>query len=293
MTMSTRIARGVSRVIDTAPPARGFGGAGHEAVLVVEPSDFAKTDPFILLADDRLDLPPGQAFGGEHPHSGFEIATYVLEGSLDEGDEGVLNQGDVQWTTAGRGITHGEHAVPHGPTRILQLWFALPEADRWIDPHFEVVERSKAAVRREKGLHVRVYSGSSGEAHVTRQEHVPITMLDIHMDAGAQLHQDLPAAFNGFVYVLNGTVEIGDVTLGPGQVGWLDRPEGDGASTVIMTGTTNAHVVLYAGKPQRYPISTQGPFVGGSRADLVRMSREFVGGKFVRMSELARARRVR
>ena len=52
-----------------------------------------------------------------------------------------------------------------------------------------------------------------------------------------------------------------------------------------------ACVVLYAGQRQHYPIVTHGPFVGGSRADLMRMSREFLAGRFVRMSELMRAAR--
>jgi redox-sensitive bicupin YhaK (pirin superfamily) len=51
--------------------------------------------------------------------------------------------------------------------------------------------------------------------------------------------------------------------------------------------------VLYAGEPQHRPIVTHGPFVGGSRADLMRMSRDFMSGKFQRMSELARAARAR
>ncbi|MQA90154.1 MAG: pirin family protein [Gemmatimonas sp.] len=287
----TVIQRRVVRTITTAPPAPGFGGPGHEAVFVVEPAAFADQDPFILLADDRMDMPAGAGLGGEHPHAGFEIATFVVEGGIDEGDEGVLHEGDVLWTTAGRGIIHGERVVPRGPSRILQLWFALPEADRWVEPHFETIGRAAAPVRREEGVRVRVYGGSSGEARVRRREHVPITMADIALDPGASIDQNLPAAYNGFLYVLDGPVHVGAETeLRDGQVGWLDRPDADGDSALWLTaGSAGARVVLYAGQPQNYPIATQGPFVGGSRADLMRMSREFVNGQFVRMSELARA----
>ena len=88
-------ARRLARTITTAPPAPGFGGPGHEAVFVVDAADYVNQDPFILLADDRLDLPAGKALGGEHPHAGFEIATFVVAGGLDEGDEGALREGDV------------------------------------------------------------------------------------------------------------------------------------------------------------------------------------------------------
>jgi quercetin 2,3-dioxygenase len=288
----TAVERKLSRTVTLAPPAPGFGGPGHEAVIVLEPSHFSEQDPFILLADDRLDMSPGAAVGGEHPHAGFEIGTLVLEGGIDEGAEGVLRAGDVLWTTAGRGIIHGEHAVPIGPTRILQLWFALPERDRWIEPHFDVIRAEDAPLRIEEGVRVRVYGGGSGEMRVTRREHTPVTLLDIELGAGRSVEQHVPAGYNGFLYVLRGSVSVGGGSeLREGQVGWLDRPEGDEDTIVrIAAGDGGARVMLYAGQPQGGPLATHGPFVGGSRADLMRMSREYVDGRFVRMSELARGR---
>jgi redox-sensitive bicupin YhaK (pirin superfamily) len=89
-------------------------------------------------------------------------------------------------------------------------------------------------------------------------------------------------------------LRVGDVVLAAGQVGWLDRPDADGESRLhLAAGEAGAHAVLYAGEPQHRPIATHGPFVGGSRADLMRMSRDFMSGKFQRMSELARAARAR
>src|ERR1043166_7978826 len=140
--------------------APAFAGPGHTAVFVVDPNEFASQDPFILLADDRLDMLPGAPLGGEHPHAGFEIATFALEGALHDAAEGVLRAGDVLWTTAGRGIIHGEHVVPEGRTRILQLWITLPEAERWSEPRFETISRDAAPVRLEQGVEARVYRGS-------------------------------------------------------------------------------------------------------------------------------------
>jgi len=164
----------------------------------------AEQNPFILLTDDRLDMPPGAAVGGAHPHAGFEIATFVVTGAIDEGDEGYLDEGDVLWTTAGRGLIHGENVIARGATRILQLWFALPEADRWVEPHFDVIRRrDEAPVRREAGATARVYSGASGDARVQRREHTPLTMADIALEAGATRDQELPASYSGFLYVLD------------------------------------------------------------------------------------------
>jgi quercetin 2,3-dioxygenase len=66
--------REIGRVVTTAPPSPGFIGEGHTAVNVVDPNEFVRNDPFILLMDDRIDLEPGREAGGAHPHGGFETA---------------------------------------------------------------------------------------------------------------------------------------------------------------------------------------------------------------------------
>ena len=98
-------------------PAPGFMGEGHTAVTVVDPNEFQRSDPFILLMDDRLDLPPGREAGGAHPHGGFETVTFVVEGALRDRDEGTLNAGDVLWMTAGSGVIHNERVV----NRVMSL----------------------------------------------------------------------------------------------------------------------------------------------------------------------------
>src|ERR1041384_5729821 len=47
------------------------------------------------------------------------------------------------------------------------------------------------------------------------------------LERGAVYEQELPASYNGFVYVIDGAVRVGDgdgTILDAGQVGWLDRP---------------------------------------------------------------------
>jgi redox-sensitive bicupin YhaK (pirin superfamily) len=266
-------------------------GAGHTAILVVDPNEFASQDPFIMLADDRVELAAGSTAGGAHPHAGFETVTLVLEGSLHDRVEGSLGTGDVQWMTAGSGVIHNEDVVPQGKTRILQLWLTLPHDNRWSAPRFETVTRNDAPVRREPGVEVHVYSGSSGDARASTRNHVPVTLADISLDARAVVVQDLPASYNGFVYALEGSVRAGydDTPLAAGQVGWLDRDGGSGTSALrLIAGDAGARVVLYAGEPTNAPIVMHGPFVGETRADLMRVSSDYLAGRFPRMSELVR-----
>lgn len=50
---------------------------------------------------------------GQHPHRGFETVTVAFQGEVEHqdsmGNRGVIQQGDVQWMTAGRGIIHEEY----------------------------------------------------------------------------------------------------------------------------------------------------------------------------------------
>jgi redox-sensitive bicupin YhaK (pirin superfamily) len=284
--------REISRVVTTPPPAPGFIGEGHTAVPVLDPNDFARTDPFIVLMDDRIDLAPGREAGGAHPHGGFETVTFIVEGALRDRDEGTLETGDVLWMTAGSGVIHNEHVVPLGKTRVLQLWLTLPTSARWAPPRFEHVRRDDAPAWREKGFEARVYSGSSGSVRAMTHNHVPVTLVDVRLDPGARFEQDLPLSYNGFLYVLEGDVLVGDqrTPLTSGQVGWLDGPDGHASTStsVHMTaGGGGARLVLYAGQRQNVPIVAHGPFVGETRADLMRLSRAYVEGRMPRISELS------
>jgi redox-sensitive bicupin YhaK (pirin superfamily) len=282
--------RSIDRVITTPPPTPGFIGEGHTVVVVVDPNDFARNDPFIALMDDRIDLAPGRTAGEAHPHAGFETVTFVVEGTLRDRDEGTLDAGDVLWMTAGSGVIHNEHVMPLGKSRILQLWLTLPSEHRWTPPRFERIARGAAPVRREKGVEARVYSGSSGSARATTHNFVPVTLLDVRLERGATLEQQLPASYNGFIYVLDGDVRAGaqETPLNAGQVGWLaPSDEGEGDPPLRITGEEASRFVLYAGERQNVPIVMHGPFVGETRADLMRVSRDYMEGRMPRMSELA------
>jgi quercetin 2,3-dioxygenase len=286
--------RHVARVVAVPPLKPGFVGPGHLAALVVSPENFAQNDPFIMLADDHLDIGDGNV-GGAHPHAGFETVTLILDGAIYDRDEGgTIDHGEVQWMTAGRGIIHGENVATKGKVRLLQLWLTLPREDRWTTPAFQDIHASAVPVRREPGAEIRVYSGTSGSLRSATRNHVPVTLVEMVLKPGAVVEQEIPTSYNGFAFVVGGSVRIGEdgVPVKTNQVGWLDRPSGDGLSVArVAAEDEGARVVLYAGQPQGDPIVSHGPFIGDSRDDIVRLYTEYRAGQFERMSNLARARR--
>ena len=78
--------RRIARVVSVPPRGPGFIGPGHLAAQVVSPGDFILNDPFIMLADDHLDI-GDRTVGEPHPHAGFETVTLILDGAIYDRDE--------------------------------------------------------------------------------------------------------------------------------------------------------------------------------------------------------------
>lgn len=288
MTENPRIPRRLARVVTLPPAEPGFLGPGHTAVEVLTPRDLPGNDPFVLLMDDRLDLDPEvRTLGGPHPHAGLETVTLLLEGALGDRDEGDMVAGDVQWMTAGRGIIHGENARLGGRARILQLWVRLPAAQRNAAPRVQLVRRAAAPVRREDGVVATLYSGRTGALESPTLNHAPVTLVDFRIPAGRSITQSLGARDNGFLYVIDGSVEVGRSRqrLEPGQVGWLDRPTGDGE--LLLASDDGGRVILYAGARQDEPLVHHGPFVAGSPPEIARLFEAYRRGGFQRLSALS------
>nr|WP_051130210.1 pirin family protein [Brevundimonas naejangsanensis] len=111
----------------------------------VKPGDLALTDPFFLMADDQVTS--GGPFGEAHPHAGLETVTFMLNGFMEDGT-GRLEEGDVEWMTAGSGIVHNKDTVVSTGMRLFQLWLILPERDRNMEPRVQILKRDQMPVRR-------------------------------------------------------------------------------------------------------------------------------------------------
>ncbi|MDA8346611.1 MAG: pirin family protein [Thermaerobacter sp.] len=195
------IERSVGRVFRVQHKAPG--GPHVRQGFVLEPDRWAEFDPFLLMAEDWFQ----RGTFGDHPHRGMETVTLVLEGRLEHRDNhggaGVLGPGDVQWMTAGGGVVHAEEPLPGETVHSLQLWVNLPRAEKMTPPAYQDLQREKLPVRREEGAKIAVISGSSGGVRGLARSRVPVTAIDASLEAGTAVEQDLPANYNGFLYVVS------------------------------------------------------------------------------------------
>ena len=258
------------------------------AAAIVDGQRFAETDPFIILMDDQLDLPGGEPVGGPHPHAGFETVTLVLEG-----DNGDWKAGSLEVMTAGKGIVHTEEITAKTRMRIFQLWLVLPPAQRWAEPFHQKLLLEDVPTLKTPQSEIRVYSGTSQGLTSPLQNQTPFTLVDFNLKAETTVTQAIPSSYNGFIYVIEGAVWIGDQKLSKGQTGWLDKPGAAGESEIVFKAAAQgARFVLYAGQPHHVPIVSHGPFIGDSEGDIRRLYSEYRQGKMPHLNDLPADRKI-
>lgn len=265
----------------------GFLGAGHIARPVIE-GDFSESDPFIMLMDDIFDKKDTFPVGGPHPHAGFETVTLLLEGEIGE-EPHIMKANDFEMMTAGSGIVHSEIISKPTKMRLLQLWLNLPKEDRHVSPRVQKLEAAHVPVISANGANIRVYSGTFAGITSPVQNHTPIIIADINMDAQAVTTQTLPSNFTTFIYVIDGSISVGEdgKKILKDEVGWLDRSTDTSESDLsIHAGSEGARFVLYSAEPQHHPIVSHGPFIADSEEEIKQLYADFRRGRMKHIQEV-------
>ncbi|MED3563031.1 pirin family protein [Bacillus xiapuensis] len=254
----------------------------HAAGMVLDPAKMQEFDPFLFLAEDFFK----KGTFDFHPHRGIETVTYCLEGKLEHEDnkagKGELGPGDVQWMTAGRGVIHIEDPAEGDTVHSLQLWVNLPREHKMTEPRYQNLRSQDMPVREEASALIRIFSGSSGGIKSATKNYVPVTFVEINLEPGATISQDLPGDYNGFMYVLEGNGLFGKnkVEAEKGQALQLGQAEERQESEVTIQAKEKMRVLLYAGKPLNEPIVARGPFVMNTEEEIRQAYRDYMDGKF-------------
>lgn len=263
--------RRISRLARAIP--RGATSQVSHKQLVVGAEGYEATSPFLFLSEDWFEPPGGFE---EHPHRGMQTVTLVLEGRLEHRDHtgahGILEAGDVQWMTAGRGVLHSE--MPDGPVHTLQLWLNLPAKLKMIPARYRDQRLRDTPVRRLPQASVTVYAGQSGEVSHEHGSDWPMWLLQVALEGGS-LAQEIPAGHRGFVYVLEGAGSIGGRAVAKGDVAWFEPGEGALAIEGSLRG------LLFSGPPIDEPVVAYGPFVMNTAQEIRQAFADYQAGRLV------------
>jgi redox-sensitive bicupin YhaK (pirin superfamily) len=211
--------------------------------------------PFIFF--DRMgpaQFAPGIARSFDvrpHPHIGLSTVTYLFAGEImhrdSVGSEQAIRAGEVNWMTAGRGITHSERFErarrEGGPLNGIQTWVALPLNDEETDPAFAHHGAADLPVIEEAGLWCRLVAGDAFGLRAPVKTHSPLFYAHWELAEGAVAI--LPAEYSErAAYIVSGSVEVEHQQFAVDRM--LVFKAGQ---PVVFKATTRATLMLLGGEP--------------------------------------------
>lgn len=205
--------------------------------------------PFIFFDHmGPVDLAPGlprEVDVRPHPHIGLSTVTYLFDGEIMHrdslGSRQAIRPGEVNWMTAGRGITHSERFErarrEGGRMDGIQAWVALPREFEETDPAFS----HHVAVQLDEN--VRLIAGEAFGKKSPVPVHSPLFYFHCELAQGASA--ELPAQYaERAAYVASGAIEADGQRIGAGQMAVFAA----GAASPLRA-LTNAVVMLLGGEP--------------------------------------------
>lgn len=156
-----------------------------------------------------------QAGGGfpKHPHSDMEIFTYVIEGQLAHedsmGNGSTIEAGDLQYMSAGRGVTHSEYNPSKDkPAHLYQVW--LQPNENGGDPRYAEKKLGDSAAPNALTL---LFSGDGRDDSTAIRQNAEFSFG--RLDAGSSLEisasEECPHVW---LQVISGEVNVAGETLG-------------------------------------------------------------------------------
>ncbi|MFC7070348.1 pirin family protein [Halobaculum lipolyticum] len=211
-------------------------------------------DPFVLF--ERFYIDPDQGFP-MHPHEGFEIVSYMLDGGMAHEDSlGVAHtarEGDAMRITTGGGIRHSEFPADGAGCNGLQLWVNLPREKKEIDADYVDADAAALPTAAHDGATVTTVVGDGSPLDL----HTPMEYLDVRVDD--RWTWEVPDDWAGFVFVVDGAGTVDGDDAGVGDV--LPVPEARPVDLVAGGDGDPFRVVCVAGRPHGEPIRQRGPYV--------------------------------
>jgi len=188
-----------------------------------------------VMNDDRI------AGGGgfpTHPHRDMEIVTYVLEGALAHkdsmGNGSVIKPGDVQYMSAGTGVTHSEfNASRTEPVHLYQIWM-FPDKNGQ-KPTYDQKNFTDEDKRGKLRLVISP-DGREGSVRIRQDNELYATLLK----PGETVKHELKPERHAYVQVARGSVTLNGKTLEVGDGAAISQEK-----VLELTGVNDSEVLVF------------------------------------------------
>ena len=254
--------------------------------------DINMIDPFVLLHhygpyhisenSNPFDL-------GPHPHRGFEPITFLIQGEQlhrdSLGNESVVKAGDVQWTTAGRGIIHAEGTTNDfvqkgGYLEGIQLWLNLPAEKKMIQPNYQHIKNEdfKVITSMDGKINIQVIAGELAGVFGKIKTQTSVNAYIIDVEAEGEHTIQLLELHQSMLYLLNGHVTINNIVDLKQNHDQLIQFKNDGDAFSI-TGKEKSKLLFLSGEPFNEKVKTYGPYVMNTQTEIMEAMRDYQMGK--------------
>lgn len=218
-----------------------------------------------------------------HPHIGLSTITYLFNGNVTHRDslgvEQVILPGEVNWMTAGKGISHSERfedpgLLQKGGLEMLQTWVALPKSVEESEPSFENYKPDQLPVYTDKGVWMRLIAGNAYGLKSDVAVHSPLFYLHVKLETGAKIN--LPTGHTErAIYIASGELELSGKTYAAGQMLVFSKNE-----EATLRAKKNAELMMLGGEPlgERY---IWWNFVSSNRERIEQAKNDWKTGKII------------
>ncbi len=249
-------------------------------------------DPFILLhhygpyeineKSNPFDL-------GPHPHRGFEPVTFLVQGEQlhrdSLGNESIVKAGDVQWTTAGRGIIHAEGPTKEfvkkgGTIEGIQLWLNLPAEKKMMSANYQHAkyEDFRIVTSDDGKVETRIIAGELNRmfGRITTQTSVNAFM--INAQSGGTQTLSFSDLHQGMLYLLKGKVNVNNTETLELNQNQLIQFNQDGEGFTIEA-AEDSLLLFLSGEPFNEQVTSYGPYVMNTQTEIMEAMRDYQMGK--------------
>jgi redox-sensitive bicupin YhaK (pirin superfamily) len=234
--------------------------------------------PFELRPGDEARIPP-------HPHAGFEVVTYLLDGEFfhrdSQGNDQVARGGDINWMSSGSGITHSE-----GPTasfletekpivQLLQIWINLPANKKKLAPSFTHYPSDVFPVIENDKSWVKVLLGEYAGKRSPISTQTSMFLYHLKIKSGESFALAVDEKDSAAFYLMSGKIKVLNEEVKAGQLVHFNI-DGD---QLFFRAMEDAELIAFGGLPIKEKVVSYGPFVMNSFEEIQHAIGDYETGK--------------